>query len=450
MSKFITIDALCQLVEEKQFAAARAFLLACNPADVAELFSELPDAALVLLFRVLPKEVAAEVFSHLDSDVQQRIVEGITDKELATIVDELFFDDTIDFIEEMPAGIVKRVLAATDSATRSQINQLLQYPEGSAGSLMTLEFMELRRDETVAEAIADIRGSRDKKETIETCFVTSPTKLLEGSVALQDILLADDSTKIIELADPEICKVGTLDDEEQVVEVFKKYDLYTLPVVDREGRLVGVITLDDVVDVMEEQATEDIYKMNAVSPADDSYLKTSALTLAKHRIVWLLVLMISASITGAIIRRFDEVLSSMVLLAAYIPQLMDTGGNAGSQSATMVIRSLALGDIAPKDALVVLRKEFAVSLLTGSVLAVVNFGKLLLFDRVGVLVAVTICASLFCTVIIAKICGGLLPIIAQKLKMDPAIMASPLITTIVDAVSLMIYFVLATTILHIH
>lgn len=444
-----TLEDLGRMVDERQFSQARTLLLDENPVDIAELFEEMPENTLVLLFRLMPKETASEVFSHLDSDVQQRIVEGVTDKELATILDELFFDDTVDFIEEMPANLVKRVLKNTDPATRRLINQVLKYPEDSAGSLMTLEFMELKKDETVAQAIVDIRRNSLEKETIETCFVTSATRVLEGTVTLQNILTSRDDTTIQEIVDKDIFSVGTTEDQSVVADLFKKYELLSMPVVDSENRLVGVITIDDVLDVIEEENSEDIYIMGAVTPSEDSYLKSSVFELAKHRILWLLVLMISASITGFIIRRFDEVLSSMVLLAAYIPMLMDTGGNAGSQSATMIIRGLALGEIKTRDAFKIIRKEFAISLLVGSVLAVVNLGKLLLLDRVSLMVAVTICISLFCTVIVAKICGGLLPILAEKCKVDPAIMASPLITTIVDAVSLTIYFVLATAILHI-
>lgn len=444
-----TLEDLGRMVEERQFSQARTLLLDENPVDIAELFEEMPENTLVLLFRLMPKETASEVFSHLDSDVQQRIVEGVTDKELATILDELFFDDTVDFIEEMPANLVKRVLKNTDPTTRRLINQVLKYPEDSAGSLMTLEFMELKKDETVAQAIVDIRRNSLEKETIETCFVTSATRVLEGTVTLQNILTSRDDTTIQEIVDKDIFSVGTTEDQSVVADLFKKYELLSMPVVDSENRLVGVITIDDVLDVIEEENSEDIYIMGAVTPSEDSYLKSSVFELAKHRILWLLVLMISASITGFIIRRFDEVLSSMVLLAAYIPMLMDTGGNAGSQSATMIIRGLALGEIKTRDAFKIIRKEFAISLLVGSVLAMVNLGKLLLLDRVSLMVAVTICISLFCTVIVAKICGGLLPILAEKCKVDPAIMASPLITTIVDAVSLTIYFVLATAILHI-
>lgn len=444
-----TLEDLGRMVEERQFSQARTLLLDENPVDIAELFEEMPENTLVLLFRLMPKETASEVFSHLDSDVQQRIIEGVTDKELATILDELFFDDTVDFIEEMPANLVKRVLKNTDPATRRLINQVLKYPEDSAGSLMTLEFMELKKDETVAQAIVDIRRNSLEKETIETCFVTSATRVLEGTVTLQNILTSRDDTAIQEIVDKDIFSVSTTEDQSVVADLFKKYELLSMPVVDSENRLVGVITIDDVLDVIEEENSEDIYIMGAVTPSEDSYLKSSVFELAKHRILWLLVLMISASITGFIIRRFDEVLSSMVLLAAYIPMLMDTGGNAGSQSATMIIRGLALGEIKTRDAFKIIRKEFAISLLVGSVLAVVNLGKLLFLDRVSLMVAVTICISLFCTVIVAKICGGLLPILAEKCKVDPAIMASPLITTIVDAVSLTIYFVLATAILHI-
>ncbi|WP_208074437.1 magnesium transporter [Bittarella massiliensis (ex Durand et al. 2017)] len=443
------MEDLGRMVEERQFSQARTLLLDENPVDIAELFEEMPENTLVLLFRLMPKETASEVFSHLDSDVQQRIVEGVTDKELATILDELFFDDTVDFIEEMPANLVKRVLKNTDPTTRRLINQVLKYPEDSAGSLMTLEFMELKKDETVAQAIVDIRRNSLEKETIETCFVTSSTRVLEGTVTLQNILTSRDDTSIQEIVDKDIFSVSTTEDQSVVADLFKKYELLSMPVVDSENRLVGIITIDDVLDVIEEENSEDIYIMGAVTPSEDSYLKSSVFELAKHRILWLLVLMISASITGFIIRRFDEVLSSMVLLAAYIPMLMDTGGNAGSQSATMIIRGLALGEIKTRDAFRIIRKEFAISLLVGSVLAVVNLGKLLFLDRVSLMVAVTICISLFCTVIVAKICGGLLPILAEKCKVDPAIMASPLITTIVDAVSLTIYFVLATAILHI-
>jgi magnesium transporter len=423
-------------------------LIEMNAADIGELFETLPDQIRVVLFRLLPKELAAEAFSYMDPEIQQRIVEGITDKELARILDELFLDDTVDFIEEMPASMVKRVLKATDADTRKQINQLLQYPEDSAGSLMTIEFMELEQNETVKEAIREIRRQSDDKESINTCFVTDRQRRLEGIVRLHTILASDDETVIGDLMDTDIISVKTHDDQASVAGIFKKYDLLSLPVVDNENRLVGIITIDDIVDVIEEENSEDFYKMAAVMPGDDTYLKSSVVALARARITWLLVLMISATITGNIIRQFESVLSSMVILAAYIPMLMDTGGNSGSQAATMVIRGMALGEIHTQDILKIIFKEFRVSLLVGTVLALVNFAKLMLLDRLALPVALTVCVSLFCTVIVAKFCGSVLPVVAQKCKLDPAIMASPMITTIVDAVSLSIYFGLSSLILH--
>lgn len=418
-----------------------------NVVDIAQIFEEIPEEKKLIIFRILPKDIAAEVFSYMSQKEQQFIIESITDKEVQSLVEDLYLDDTVDFIEELPANVVKKVLRNTDEETRKRINFFLNYPENSAGSIMTIEYVDLRKDMTVKEAIARIKKIGIDRETIDTCYVTSKGRKLEGVVLLRQIILSDEDEIIENIMDKDVKYVNTHDDQEKVALLFKKYDLLAMPVTDNEDRLVGIITIDDILDIIEEETTEDFYKMAAMEPSEEDYLDTSVFSLAKHRIVWLLVLMISATFTGSIIKKYEDVLQAVVILTAFIPMLMDTGGNAGSQSSTLVIRGLALGDIKLKDWPKVLFKEFRVSLIVGITLSFVNFLRIYFLEKVDFYVAVTVCSTLFFTVVIAKAVGGLLPIIAKKFKVDPAIMASPLITTIVDALVLILYFATATMLL---
>ncbi len=408
---------------------------------------ELDKSSYLILFRILPKDMAAEVFSYLSYEQQRYIIDSITDKEIKNIVDELFFDDMIDIIEEMPANVVKKILKNTKEEERLLINQFLNYPENSAGSLMTIEYVDLKKEMTVKEAIDHIKETGVDKETIYTCYVTDKNRKLEGLVSLRKLVISDDDKTVDEIMERDIIYVNTHDDQEEIAYLFKKYDLMAIPVVDKEGRLTGIITIDDIVDVIEQENTEDFQKMAAMSPSEQEYLETSTLSLAKHRITWLLILMISATFTGSIIRKFEEVLQSVVILAAYIPMLMDTGGNAGAQASTLIIRGMALGEIEIKDILKVIWKELRVSTIVGVILSLVNFMRIYFIDKVSLKVAITVCSTLFFTVVLAKIVGAILPIGARKLKLDPAIMASPLITTIVDAVALILYFSMASWIL---
>ncbi len=436
---------MLQLIEQRKFSEAHARLSEMNEVDIADWLSEIEDQEdprILIIFRMLPKELAADVFSYLTHDVQQRIVEGLSDKELARIVNDLFLDDTVDFIEEMPASIVKRVIRAADSETRQQINQLLMYPEESAGSLMTIEYMGLDDIWTVRRAIEEIRSQSEDKESISTLFVTDKQRHLEGVVGLRDVLTAKDDEKIGELMVTDVITVNTHDHQADVADKFKKYDLLSMPVVDNENRLVGIITIDDVVDVIEEETTEDIYKMAAMQPNEDGYMHTGVLTLAKNRVVWLIVLMVSATFTGMIINRYDAALAANVLLASFIPMLMDTGGNAGSQASVSIIRALTLGEVEFKDIFTILWKEFRVSVLVGVCVAVVNFLRVWIMNG-DPLVATVVSLTLLVVVTAAKMVGCTLPLIADKIGLDPALMASPLITTIVDAVALIVFFNIA-------
>ena len=423
-----------KLIERNKLLELSEYLQEMNAVDIATNMTELDDRDLVLLFRILSKDLSAEVFSYLNKELQQRIIESINDREVMQIVDKLFLDDTVDFIEEMPANIVKKVLRNASPKKRELINQFLNYQDDSAGSMMTIEFVDLKEEMTVKEAIEHTRKTGMNKETIETCFIIDKERHLKGTLGLRELILNDESCSVHELMETNVISVKT-------------YDLVSMPVVDKENRLVGIITIDDVVDIIEQENTEDFQKMAAMEPNEEPYLKTPIFSLAKHRIIWLLVLMISATVTGRIIQGFEEVIQSVVILASFIPMLMDTGGNAGSQSSTLIIRGLALGEITTNDYLKIMFKELRVGFIVAIVLAFVNFLRIILFERVDMMVALTVCGSLFCTVIIAKVVGGLLPIIAKKLKFDPAIMASPLITTIVDAFALFIYFMLAQLLL---
>ena len=435
------------LLEKKQYAKIRTLLLDINYVDIESVLTDFPPDETLRIFRMLPKETAAEVFAEMDSDLQQYIIESITDAEIDSIMDELYMDDTVDFLEEMPANVVKRVLKNTDETTRKTINQLLQYPDDSAGSIMTTEFVDLKKEMTAQKALEYIRKNGVDKETINTCYVLSPQRKLEGVVSIRALILAEPNALMSDLMDTNVKTIHTLDDQETTAYQFRKYDLLSMPVVDTENRLVGIITIDDIVDVIEQENTEDFHKMAAMTPSEDPYLKVGVFTLAKNRAMWLLVLMISATFTGFIIRHFEGALSQVVALTSYIPMLMGTGGNAGAQSSTMIIRSLSLNELEFSDLFKVMWKELRVGAVTALLLGIVNFLRIMLLDNVSVLVALTVSLSLFCVVCLAKVVGGILPILAEKIHLDPVIMASPIITTILDALSLIIYFQFATSIL---
>jgi len=441
------VDIVKGLLANNQYGKIRSMLLDMNYVDIESLLAEFPSDEMLRIFRMLAKETAAEVFTEMDSDMQQYIIESITDTEVGRIMDELFMDDTVDFLEEMPANVVRRVLANTDETTRKTINQLLQYPDDCAGSIMTTEFVDLKRETTAEEALRHIRKTGIDKETINTCYVLSPQRHLEGVVSIRTLILSKPETTMAEIMDTNVKQIHTLDDQETTAYLFRKYDLLSMPVVDKEHRLVGIITIDDIVDVIEQENTEDFHKMAAMTPSEDPYLKTGVFTLAKNRVIWLLVLMISATFTGFIIRHFEGALSQVVALTSYIPMLMGTGGNAGAQSSTMIIRSLSLNELSFSDLFKVMWKELRVGMVTALLLGIVNFGRIMLLDNVSAAVALTVSLSLFCVVCLAKVVGGMLPILADKIHLDPVIMASPIITTILDALSLIIYFQFATSIL---
>lgn len=439
--KFLT------LIEEEKYTEARKSIIDLPAVDIAKLFEDVPQPKLVVVFRLLPKDLSSDVFTHMSSELQRQVIEAITDKEVVAIMSDLFMDDAIDFIEEMPANVVKRVLKNTSEDTRTLINQFLNYPTDSAGSIMTIEYIDLKKHMTVGQALDYIKANGYDKETINTCYVLNSSRVLEGVVSLRQLVLSDDEEILEDIINLEVDSVKTHDDQEEVATTFKKYDYYVMPVVDNENRLVGIITVDDIIDVIDKEATEDIHKMAALQPTEKPYLKTNIWHLAKNRIPWLLILMISAVFTGGIIKRYETALQSVILLAAFIPMLMDTGGNAGSQSSTLIIRGLALGEIEPKHFLKVIWKELGVSIIVGIILSAVNFLKIYLIDKAGVLVAITVAFTLVLTVTLSKVIGGILPLLAKRFKMDPAIMAGPLITTIVDAISLVVYFATATWLL---
>lgn len=438
------MENILSYLENNQLAKLKEVLIEENPVDIAELFEELPKDQCLKLFRILPKDLAAETFSYLSSEKQQEIVENITDEEIKHIINEMFIDDTVDFIEEMPANIVDKILQNTSPDTRKLINQFLKYPENSAGSVMTVEYVSLKSDMNIGQALNHIKKVGINNETIDICYVIDNQRKLVGFISLKSLIFLDDIIPLVDAMETNVISATTTDDQEVIASLFRKYDLTSMPVVDIEGRLVGIITIDDVVDVIDQENTEDFQKMAAMNPSDEEYLKESVFSLAKHRIVWLLVLMISATATGTIIRRYEEVLQSVVILAAFIPMLMDTGGNAGSQSSTLIIRGIALGEIQLSDIGKILWKEFRVSLIVGVTLATVNFLRIYFIDKAGLTISLVVCVSLLFTVVIAKVVGGILPILAKAFKLDPAIMASPLITTIVDACALIVYFALST------
>ena len=440
-------ETLVSLLEEKKYPTLRDVLVTLNPADIAALFEELPADRLPLLFRLLPKELAAETFVEMEPDEQELLIRGFSDNELKEVIDELYLDDAVDIVEEMPANVVKRILRSADPDTRKMINEILKYPEDSAGSIMTIEYVRLRRQFTVEQAIKHIRRTGIDKETIYTCYVTDDNRRLLGFVSVKTLLLSDEEASIEDVMETNVIYVHTSEDREVVANLFHKYNFIALPVVDDEQRLVGIVTVDDALDVMQEEYTEDIEKMAAITPSGKPYLKTSVFALWKARIPWLLLLMISATFTGMIITAFEQALAAQVTLAAFIPMLMDTGGNCGSQSSATVIRGLSLDEIEFSDLLRVQWKEIRVAVLCGVTLAAASFAKLLLFDKVTLAVALVVCVTLAVTVLCAKVVGCTLPILSMKVGFDPAVMSSPFITTIVDAISLMLYFSVATAVL---
>lgn len=443
------LDKILELLENKDFPQLGNLLKDMNPADVAELFEDLPRQKMALVFRLLPKELAADAFAYMNPDEQTVLVEAFSDKELHDVVNELYVDDAADMIEEMPANLVKRILRHTDAETRVLINQILNYPKDSAGSIMTMEYVDLKRGMTVEEAFDRIRAIGVEKETVYTCYVTDSRRKLKGIVTVKDLLLAPKNELIRNIMETNIIYVSTHTDKEEVASLFGKYDFLAVPVVDNEERLVGIVTVDDAIDVIQDEATEDIEMMAAITPTDKPYMKTGVFATWKKRIPWLLLLMISATFTGSIITSFEDALSASIVLTGFIPMLMDTGGNAGSQASVSIIRGLSLGEIEYKDIGRILWKEARVAFLCGVSLAAANFVKLLLVDRVTIPVAIVVCSTLVVTVLAAKLVGCSLPVLAKRIGFDPAVMASPFITTIVDALSLLIYFRIACAVLHI-
>ena len=451
----IVEKALLKMLDEKKYASLRDILVTMNPSDVAGLFDGLEEKQIPVMFRLLPKEQAAETFVEMEPEAQQLLIQGFSDNELREVLDELYVDDAADLVEEMPANVVRRILTQADPEMRSSINQILRYPENSAGALMTMEYVSLRLDMTVEESILRIRRQGVDKETIYTCYVLSADRTLQGIVTVKDLLLAEsDDTEIQEIMTENVISVTTQDDQEEVAKMFSKYNFLALPVVDTEKRMVGIVTFDDAMDVMEEEATEDMEIMAAMTPSEKSYLKSTPFDLYKHRIPWLMLLMVSATFTGMIISSFESALALLPALTAFIPMLMDTGGNCGSQSSVTVIRALSLDELELSDVFTVLWKEVRTAVLCGISLAAVCFLKVLLVDRllmhnesISLGVDLVICLALGVTVVMAKMVGCTLPLLAKRLGFDPAVMASPFITTIVDALSLLVYFLFAKTIL---
>ena len=443
------MEEIIELLEQNKLAELKEILINENPIDIADVFEDFPKEKYLIIFKLLPKDFSSEVFSYLSPEKQQEVIENITDDEIKFIVEDMYLDDTVDFIEEMPANIVDKILKNTSTDKRKLINQILKYPENSAGSVMTVEYISFKDNYTVKQAIEYYRKVAIDKEETDICFVTDTKKKLVGIISLKTLILSKDDSYIQDEMDTNFISVLTQDDQEEIASLFRKYDLTTMPVVDHEDRLVGVITVDDIVDVIDQENTEDIQKMAAMNPSDEEYLKESVLSLAKHRILWLLVLMISATFTGLVIKKYEDILQSAVYLAVFIPMLMDTGGNAGSQSATLVIRGIALEEIEFSDIFKVIWKEFRVSILVGFILSAVNFIRIYYFTNSSIETSLVVAISMFLTVIMAKVVGGVLPLIAKSLKIDPAIMASPLITTIVDTAALIIFFKLSVIFLHI-
>ena len=447
MERRIELEELKRLLAAKKYTNIRQFLAELNEADIAFLMEELEEEERLKVYRILPKDLAADVFSYLEVDSQEAIINSLSDREAGNVIDNLMADDAADLLEEMPANVVERLLANANPETRQALNQLLRYPEDSAGSIMTVEYVSLKESLTVDQAIERIRAVGLDSETINICYVLDARRELVGTVALRYLLLSQGDEIIADIMHENVISVNTLMDQEQVAEKFKKYDFIAMPVVDNENRLVGIITVDDIVDIMEEETTEDMEKMAAIVPSDKPYMRTTVGETFKKRIPWLLLLMVSATFTGAIIASFEDALSVCAVLTVFIPMLMDTGGNAGGQASVTIIHGLSLGEITYRDVPRVVWKEIRVAVLCGGTLAIANFAKLMLFDRVGMLVAFTVCLTLVAAVLMAMVVGCLLPIGAKRLGFDPAVMASPFITTIVDALSLLVYFRFATMLL---
>ena len=456
----IVEKALLAMLEDKKYATLRDILVTMNPSDIAGIFEDLEEKQIPVMFRLLPKELAAETFVEMEVEAQEILIRGFSDNELKEVLDELYVDDAADIVEEMPANVVKRILKAADPEMRHSINQILRYPENSAGSLMTTEYVSLRPNMTVEEAILRIRRQGVDKETIYTCYVTAKDRTLMGLVTVKDLLLADDDEmKIEELMKENVADlicVNTKTDQEEVALMFSKYNFLAIPVVDGEGRMVGIVTFDDAMDVMEEEATEDMELMSGMTPSEKPYLRSSAFDLFKNRIPWLMLMMVSATFTGLIMTAFEDALAAQIALSAFIPMLMGTGGNSGSQSSVTVIRGLSLGELDFSDVFTILWKEIRTALMCGVALAVVCFAKIWLVDHmmlgndnITLMVDLVVCLALCVTVVLAKMVGCMLPIAAKAVKLDPAVMASPFISTIVDALSLLVYFMFAKMLLNI-
>lgn len=449
----LTVQDIIELVKNKQYKQLRATLAEMYPYEIAELFNSLSNEYVPLAFRLLPKELAAETFVEMDSDAQELLIKSFSDSELKEVIEELYIDDAVDIVEEMPANVVRRMLSQATPEMRRNINEILKYPELSAGSIMTTELVELKSFMSAGEAITRIRRTGVDKETINTCYVTAGDRKLIGVISLRTLILAEEDSIVADLMETNVLSVNTLEDREIAADMFNKYNIIALPVVDNESRLVGIITVDDAMEVMEEEVTEDIEKMAAIVPGDKPYLKTGVFETWLRRIPWLLLLMISATFTGSIINSFEKALTALPVLISFIPMLMDTGGNAGGQASVTVIRSLAIGDIEMSDILRVVWKELRTAFICGITLAAVGYGKILLVDNmimgmgVSQMEALVVCITIFITVLCAKLVGCTLPILAKKIGLDPAVMASPFITTIVDAISLAIFFALSMLIL---
>ena len=444
----LEIEKVLDFIENKKFNDLRKYLETVNSADFPSMFEELEEEQVLLVYRLLAKEQAAEVFAELDSDVQEKLINAFTDRELKNVMDELFMDDTVDLIEEMPSNVVKRILNNINKTDRKIINELLNYPEDSAGSIMTTEFIDLKENMTVEEAFAKIKKIGLQKETVYNCYILSIDRKIKGVIDIKELLVAERDEKLKEIMDTNVITVSTLEDQEEVAKMFDKYNMYALPVVDTEKRLVGIVTIDDAIDVMQEEAAEDFEIMAAMTPNEETYFKTSVFQHAKNRIIWLLVLMFSAMVTGAIITHYEEAFSAMPILVSFIPMLMGTGGNCGSQSSTLIIRGLAMDEIKLKDYFKALWKEARVSILVGAILALAN-GIRILIQYQDIKLALVIALTIIGIVVLAKALGCTLPMLAKKFKLDPAIMAAPLITTISDTCSVLLFFQIAVAILHI-
>ncbi len=440
-------EKILELLEERKYPEIATLVKDMNPADVAALLEELPQQNMPIVFRLCPKELAADAFAYMDGDSQEVLVQGFSDKELDEVMSQLFLDDTVDMIEEMPANVVKKILRHVDEDTRKMINQVLNYPKDSAGSIMTMEYVDLKRGMTVEQAFDRIRATGLDSETVYTCYVTGDRRKLEGIVTVRELLLSPKTELLENIMETNVKFVSTHADQEEVARLLSKYDFLAMPVVDAEERLVGIVTVDDAIDVIQEEATEDIEKMAAIAPSDKPYIKTSVFETWRKRVPWLLFLMISATFTSWIISSYEDALAANLVLSSFIPMLMDTGGNSGSQSSATIIRGLSLGEIRYIDVPRVMFKESAVALLCGLTLAVTNFAKLMILDHVSMMIAAVVCLTLVVVVLVSNVVGGTLPILAKRLGFDPTVMASPLITTIVDAVALIIYFNIAKTLL---